>query len=56
MDRDGQRGAEFNLRCNYGWNDKKESANDDGKETGVIMMVPVIDEPEEQEEGDTENV
>lgn len=56
MDRDGQRGAEFNLRCNYGWNDKKENANDDGKETGVIMMVPVIDEQEEQEEGDTENV
>lgn len=55
MDRDGQRGAEFNLRCNYGWNDKKEMNNDDDKETGVIMMVPTIEEPKESEEGDAED-
>lgn len=56
MDRDGQRGAEFNLRCNFKWNDKQEMSNDDEKETGVIMMVPVVEEPEETKEGDTENV
>lgn len=55
MDRDGQRGAEFNLRCNYGWNDKKEMNNYDDKETGVIMMVPIIEESKESEEGDTED-
>lgn len=56
MDRDGQRGAEFNLRCNFKWNDKQDIGNDDDKETGVVMMVPVIEEPEEEKEGEKEDV
>lgn len=56
MDRDGQRGAEFNLRCNFKWNDKQDVGNDDDKETGVVMMVPVIEEPEEEKEGEKEDV
>lgn len=56
MDRDGQRGAEFNLRCNFKWNDKQDIGNDDDKETGVVMMVPVIEEPEEGKEGEKEDV
>ncbi len=48
MDRDGQRGAEFNLRCNYGWTDKREININTDDNTGVIFMVPVKEEPEEQ--------
>lgn len=55
MDRDGQRGAEFNLRCNFKWNDKQDTDNGDDEETGVIMMVPTIEEMEEPEEGDAED-
>lgn len=50
MDRDGQRGAEFNLRCNYGWTDKREISIETDDNTGVIFMVPVKEEPEEQKE------
>ena len=50
MDRDGQRGAEFNLRCNYGWTDKREININTDDNTGVIFMVPVKEEPEEQKE------
>lgn len=56
MDRDGQRGAEFNLRCNFKWNDKQDMNNDDDKEVGVVMMAPVIEEAKEAEEGEEENV
>lgn len=55
MDRDGQRGAEFNLRCNYGWNDKGTETQTD-KEHGVILIAPVLQEKEEEEEKDESGI
>ena len=50
MDRDGQRGAEFNLRCNYGWSDKgQDNAGDTGNQ-GVILIAPVLPEKEEEKD------
>lgn len=49
MDRDGQRGAEFNLRCNFKWNDKKDDGNNYGENTGVIMMPSVLPKTEGEE-------
>ena len=54
MDRGGQRGAEFNLRCNYGWNDKQKDDNqtEDNNNLGVIMLAPVKTEEGVQKEND----
>jgi len=38
-DRDGARGAEFNLKCNFGWNDK---GNDSGEEDMLKKMDEMI--------------
>lgn len=51
MDRDGQRGAEFNLRCNFKWNDKQDDSNtSDITNTGLIMIAPVLQEDTDKEE------
>lgn len=49
MDRDGQRGAEFNLRCNFNWNDK-DRIEEESDATGLIMMVPIREQEEETAE------
>ena len=49
MDRNAQRGAEFNLRCNFRWNDKQEVFDDDDNEIGVVMIAPTMTETEEGE-------
>lgn len=39
FDRDGQRGAEFSLRCNFKrWTETKEKDDDDRSVTGVIVI------------------
>lgn len=57
FDRDGARGAEFSLRCNFGWNDKDDSMDQDSNETGVIMLTPVIEVDNEDldEKGESED-
>lgn len=50
MNRNAQRGAEFNLRCNFRWNDRMDEFNDDGEETGVVMIAPEATEAEEEKE------
>lgn len=53
MDREGQRGAEFNLRCNYGWSDKDTDTQADETQ-GVVLIAPVLQEEEEDNEIGTE--
>ena len=38
FDRDGQRGAEFSLRCNYGWAVPEVGAASAGESAGVIII------------------
>ena len=46
FDRDGQRGAEFNLRCNFRWKQEEKSDGDDEEEgSGVVMLAPVMENP-----------
>ena len=45
FDRDGAKGAEFTLACNFGWKMPKETAEDGEKsQSGVILMPEVQDE------------
>ena len=45
FDRDGAKGAEFTLACNFGWKAPKETAEDGEKaQSGVILMPEVQDE------------
>lgn len=37
-DREGQRGAEFSLRCNFRWRDNEKDNDDDRAVTGVIVI------------------
>ena len=44
FDRDGAKGAEFTLACNFGWRMPKETAEDGEKaQSGVILMPEVQD-------------
>lgn len=47
MDRDGQRGAQFNLQCNFRWNDKVAEHSEDESNTGVIMISDVDETTED---------
>lgn len=38
-DRDGQRGAEFSLRCNFGWNDKVQEDGDTEKLDAILGAI-----------------
>ena len=38
-DRDGQRGAEFSLRCNFGWNDKVQDDGDTEKLDAILGAI-----------------
>lgn len=49
FDRDGQRGAEFSLRCNFKWS-AEEKAVDDGETTGVVELPAVMPAPPPPEE------
>ena len=40
-DRDGARGAEFTLRCNFRW--AREERADDGDGSGVVLLPPAMD-------------
>ena len=39
FDRDGQRGAEFSLRCNFGWNDKIQEDGDTEKLDAILGAI-----------------
>ena len=39
FDRDGQRGAEFSLRCNFGWNDKVQEDGDTEKLDAILGAI-----------------
>lgn len=39
FDRDGQRGAEFSLRCNFGWNDKAQEDGDTDKLDAILGAI-----------------
>ena len=39
FDRDGQRGAEFSLRCNFGWNDKVQEDGDTDKLDAILGAI-----------------
>ena len=43
FDRDGQRGAEFILKCGYGWRDKDSTAidQDNGQRYGIVILPEV---------------
>ena len=57
MNRNAQRGAEFNLRCNFRWNDKQDGFDgDDDNETGVVMIAPTMNEVKEGEKEDVQAV
>lgn len=47
FDRDGQRGAEFNLKFNFKWAQEKEEDDDDA---GGIIEIPAVMVPEEKGE------
>ena len=56
FDRDGQRGAEFSLRCNFRWSaeEKKQDGEDTGG-TGIVELpaaMPTTRPPEDDEDGD----
>ena len=56
FDRDGQRGAEFSLRCNFRWSaeEKKQDGEDTGG-TGIVELpaaMPTPPPPEDDEDGD----
>ena len=38
-DRDGQRGAEFSLRCNFSWNDKAQEDGDTDKLDAILGAI-----------------
>lgn len=44
-DRDGQRGAEFNLRCNFGWGKEAEEQNQNRINEGMIALAELIKTP-----------
>ena len=45
FDRDGAKGAEFTLACNFGWRMPKETAEEGEKaQSGVVLMPEVQDE------------
>ena len=44
FDRDGQRGAEFNLRYNFRWAQEDKSGDED-EGSGVVMLAPVMENP-----------
>ena len=50
-DRDGVRGAEFNLRYNFRWAQEERSGGK-GEEGGVVFLSPVMDPPGENGGGD----
>lgn len=41
FDRDGQRGAEFNLRYNFRWAQEEKGADENEGESGVVMIPEV---------------
>lgn len=53
FDRDGQRGAEFSLKYNFRWAEERDE--DEGEESGVVMLAPVMDNPGPPAHEDTAN-
>lgn len=43
FDRDGVNGAKFSLSCNFGWKVPEAAKDEDGEETGVVVMPEVQD-------------
>lgn len=44
-DREGQRGAEFNLKCNFGWGKETEEENQNRMNEGMIALAELIAKP-----------
>lgn len=53
FDRDGQRGAEFTLRCNFRWS-ADEQKEDDEEETGIAELPAVMPTPPPPEDDESE--
>ena len=54
FDRDGQRGAEFSLRCNFRWRQEEQTAE---AQTGGIVLLPAVMQPPappEEPDGDAD--
>lgn len=54
FDRDGQRGAEFSLRCNFRWRQEEQAAE---AQTGGIVLLPTVMQPPappEEPDGDAD--
>ena len=43
FDRNGVNGAKFSLSCNFGWKAPEAAKDEDGEETGVVVMPEVQD-------------
>lgn len=55
FDRDGQRGAEFSLRCNFRWSAEAKT-EDDEEETGIAELPAVMPTPPPPEDDESEEV
>lgn len=53
FDRDGQRGAEFSLRCNFRWSAEAKT-EDDEEETGIAELPAVMPTPPPPEDDESE--
>lgn len=55
-DRDGQRGAEFSLRCNFRWRTEEEQDRETAAASGGVVLLPaVMAAPEPPKEPDGED-
>lgn len=56
FDRDGQRGAEFSLRCNFRWKTDEDQSRENALSGGGVVLLPAVmqkpEPPEDEPDGE----